>query len=186
MSLREFASKEICLSGMAGEAWNESGLSHRIMELIVEFASYGHSGGSAFATLSILEGLGYKGALERPMSLSQGPVEGVVALFKRQDYKRPEDAEFAFTRFLHLARWRPLGPGGDLDPATFAPSVEFAVDVSEHFDRGAKSTIFQSSRKATVFSEDSGKTWYDIDNPNWSYPKDCTPYRRPNRPEFSG
>ena len=64
--------------------------------------------------------------------------------------------------FERLASYRPLTP---LDNPT--KNYEYH-DVSEHSGT-APGTTLQSTRKSSVFSEDGGKTWYDIDVrvPKW-------------------
>ncbi len=182
MSLKEYAEREICLAGMSGESWNECRCSHRIMELVIAFAAGEHSGGSAAATLSMLESTGWKQARKGCSPGSTGPVADVVNTFASQDYTNDSNDEFVFTRFLHLARFKPLGPGGNTDPGQFKPTVEFANDVTEYCDmRGSKQIVYQSTRKPGVFSADSGKTWYDLDDPDWAHPLGCTPTPMPRK-----
>ena len=50
----------------------------------------------------------------------------------------------------------------------FKPLGEFFPTIKDSMDVDGKGTR-QSCRKSTVFSRDGGKTWYDIDDPNYHY-----------------
>jgi hypothetical protein len=80
-----------------------------VVELLRTFSRQGHSGGSAAATLEIVE---------------------------------------------RLARWKPLGPLTD-DPAEWINRTEISGGVP----------TWQSSRSPACFSNDGGKTYYDLDEP---------------------
>ncbi len=179
MSLKEFAEREIALAGMCGEAWNESQIAPRIMELIEAFRAGEHSGGSAGATIAILRSTGWERARHQETHLGiDGPVARVLRTFHAQEFQQHEDMKFAWKVFLHLAQFRPLGLYGNTDPASFRPTIEFANDVTAYCDTDGTHTIYQSTRNPAVFSADSGKTWYDLDLPEWSHPPGCTPKRQ--------
>jgi hypothetical protein len=174
--LSGYARRELELSGLCS---GDSQIPGRVMELIEAFRAAGHSGGSAGATLAILGGIGWEEARTTEKQ-HDGPVQDVVNVFSKQVYEG-DDARTAFEIFLHLASWKPLGAGGSTDLSDFVPAVNEANDVSEYCDMaGSTQTIYQSTRKSSVFSADSGATWYDIDRPDWAHPAGCTPTPMPS------
>lgn len=178
MSLKDYALRELELAGFC----NESPVPARVMELIEAFRASGHSGGSAGATLAILKSIGWERARTTEMQ-HDGPVQAVIDVFSRQRYGYESDANagVVFEVFLHLAQFRPLGPGGSTDLKDFVPTVETSNDVTEYCDmRGSTQIVYQSARKPGVFSADSGKTWYDLDRPAWACPEGCTPTPMPS------
>lgn len=128
--LYKHASREICLCGMAGEAWNDKQLPHKVLELVAAFSAGEHSGGSACVTIAMLKALGWKEArICGAAHNGSGPVQSVIEVFASQSYVKTEDATFVWEVFLHLVQWKPLGPGGDTSLDSYH---ELSLDLLGH------------------------------------------------------
>lgn len=68
-------------------------------------------------------------------------------------------ASMTASLFKELAMFKTIGE--------FEPTIEESMLVHEDAAKGEK--ILQSLRKCSVFSNDGGKNWHDLDDKNWKF-----------------